>query len=66
MFSGKLSRLAGLVVVLVALVGGGSAYEIGAQHGTGGTTINAADAGAKTGTLSSQPGEFRTFELDWT
>jgi hypothetical protein len=37
----KLSRLVGLVFVLVASIGGTSAYAFGGEHGTGGpSTVN--------------------------
>jgi hypothetical protein len=62
----KLSRLAGLVFVLAAVFGGGSAYASGAEHGTGGSTIVTDGTGAKSGSISSPPGGIRTFELDWT
>jgi hypothetical protein len=39
----KLSRLAGLVFVLTALLGGGGAYSVGVQHGTGGYSIGVDD-----------------------
>jgi hypothetical protein len=62
----KLSRLAGLVFVLAAVFGGGSAYASGAEHGTGGSTIVTEGKGATSGLTSSSPGGVRTFELDWT
>lgn len=40
MSAGKLSHLAGLVFVLAAFLGGGGAYVLGAEHGTGGYAVN--------------------------
>jgi hypothetical protein len=62
----KLSRLAGLVFVLAAVVGGAGATAFGAEQGAGGSGVVVTDAGtaavltpSSTGTIS------RTFEIGW-
>lgn len=68
MSTGKLSRLAGLVFVLAAFLGGGGAYVPGAVHGTGGTAVT--DQQVTTNGVapsSSAPAPLiTTFEIDWT
>jgi hypothetical protein len=61
----KLSRLAGLVFVLIAFIGGGSAYAHGAEHGTGDSNVvQNAEVGSEFG--SSSAAAIRTFGVDWT
>jgi hypothetical protein len=62
MFARKLSRLAGLVFVLAAFIGGGGAFVPGAEHGTGGMSIVTDSAVVES---SPSEGTFRTFEYDW-
>jgi hypothetical protein len=58
----KLSRLVGLVFVLVASIGGGGAYAYGAEHGTGGSRTVVVEKAVPPETSS---GGVRTFEIDW-
>jgi hypothetical protein len=67
MSAGKLSRLAGLVFVLAAFLGGGGAYVPGAEHGTGGYTINDESGNTSGVAPSSSPtSTVTTFDVDWS
>jgi hypothetical protein len=65
MSAGKLSRLAGLVFVLAAFLGGGGAYVPGAEHGTGGYTVND-EPGITSGNAPSSSPSITTFDVDWS
>jgi hypothetical protein len=66
----KLSRLIGLVFVLVASIGGTSAYAFGAEHGTGASsTVTDDGSGTPTETVQPQPTETpsaETYDWQWT
>jgi hypothetical protein len=64
MSAGKLSRLAGLVFVLAAFLGGGGAYVPGAEHGTGGYIVN--DEPITTDGLAPSSSTIGTFDFDWS
>jgi hypothetical protein len=49
----KLSRLAGLVFVLAALIGGTGAATASAEHGTGGSSTVASVTATKLGLLDT-------------
>jgi hypothetical protein len=61
----KLSRLAGFVFVLAAVVGGAGAPAFGAEQGAVGSSV-AADAGTAALAPSSSSPVARAFEIVWT